>query len=582
MSDAASFSFHYRWRRRLLPVLSRLLALVGLVTVVGLLPWLAGHDPALALLRARAGEQDATPEVLDGIRTALGLAEGPWMALKRWLVGLAHGDAGCSWVSGQPILSSMLRALGVSLTLMGASLLVAGGVATAVCGPALHRGLKGRLTTTTSSLAIALTALPEYLLATALLLIFAVWWPLLPPFGWQGPRHLILPALAMGIPAGGLLGRLAIDRMTSVFSERWVTTWQVAGIARRHLGMAVLRRVLPSLLPQLALVITGLTGGAIAVEKVLAIPGIGRATLGAVMAQDMPVVQLGMLMLLVVAVVARLAADALGRKWQSRALHLHSMPVAMSAPRSRSAWVWAAVAAAVLMLMMGVGIGRDPWSLDHARLASPSWALPLGADALGRDLLARLAHGALWTGGGALVVVSGCLLIGGLVSLWPRLMAGVIDIANAIPATVAGIVVAALHGPSPEGAIIAVMLVSWAPLAAHAIALRHELDAQPHMAMLPLLGVGTWRRLTRHTLPAMALPLVRHAMLRLPGAALALAGLGFLGLGAQPPSPEWGALLASAVPYMERAPWGVIAPTLALMLMAILAVSLTLIRPKSA
>ena len=580
MSDAGPFSLYGRWKQRLLPSLSRVLALIGLVIVIGLLPWLAGHDPALALLRARSGEQEATPEVLASIRAALNLADGPWAALWRWLVGLAHGDAGRSWVSGHAILPSMLRALGVSLTLMGASLLVAVGVAAAVCQSALRKGLRGRLTQTTSSVAIALTALPEYLLATALLLIFAVWWPLLPPFGWKGPLYLVLPALAMGIPAGGLLGRLALDRIATVFNERWVTTWHIAGISRVRVAGAVLRRVLPSLLPQVALVITGLTGGAIAVEKIMAIPGIGRATLGAVMAQDMPVVQLGMLMLLAVAVIARLLAEAIGRWWQGAAMHQHSMPVATAIPRARSARVWVIVSIALLAVLMITGIGRDPWALSHARLAAPSWSLPLGADALGRDLLARLAHGALQTGGGALLVVSGCLLIGGMVSLWPRAMAGIIDVANAVPPTVAGIILAALYGPSPRGAIVAVMLVSWAPLAAHAITLRQELQAQPHMAMLPVLGVGACRRFTHHVLPAMTLPMLRHAMLRLPGAALALAGLGFLGLGAQPPSPEWGALLASAVPYMERAPWGVAAPALALVVLAILAVSLTLLKPR--
>jgi peptide/nickel transport system permease protein len=68
---------------------------------------------------------------------------------------------------------------------------------------------------------------------------------------------------------------------------------------------------------------------------------------------------------------------------------------------------------------------------------------------------------------------------------------------------------------------------------------------------------------------------VRHAMLRLPGVALALAALGFLGLGPQPPSPEWGQLLAEGLPYVERAPWAVAAPTTVLVLTAVLAVALS-------
>ncbi len=90
-----------------------------------------------------------------------------------------------------------------------------------------------------------------------------------------------------------------------------------------------------------------------------------------------------------------------------------------------------------------------------------------------------------------------------------------------------------------------------------------------------MLGVGRLRLLTRYLLPAVVGPVFRHAMLRLPGTALALAALGFLGLGPRPPAPEWGLLLAESLPYLERAPWAVLVPALALVLMSILAVSLS-------
>ena len=87
-----------------------------------------------------------------------------------------------------------------------------------------------------------------------------------------------------------------------------------------------------------------------------------------------------------------------------------------------------------------------------------------------------------------------------------------------------------------------------------------------------MLGVGKARVMLRHILPAVARPLLRHAMLRLPGIALALAALGFLGLGPQQPTPEWGLILAEGIGYVERAPWAVLAPASALVLAAVLAV----------
>lgn len=68
-------------------------------------------------------------------------------------------------------------------------------------------------------------------------------------------------------------------------------------------------------------------------------------------------------------------------------------------------------------------------------------------------------------------------------------------------------------------------------------------------------------------------PVLRHALLRLPGVALALAALGFLGLGPQPPRPDWGLVLAEGMPYVERAPWTVLGPVLSLVALSVLAVS---------
>ena len=78
--------------------------------------------------------------------------------------------------------------------------------------------------------------------------------------------------------------------------------------------------------------------------------------------------------------------------------------------------------------------------------------------------------------------------------------------------------------------------------------------------------------LTR-VLPAVVGPLARHAALRLPGKALALAALGFLGLGAQSPAPEWGLVLSDALPYIERAPWAVATPAAALVVLSITSVA---------
>ncbi|GHC22906.1 ABC transporter permease [Kushneria pakistanensis] len=562
--------------RTLVPTLSRLVTLAAVVVLVGLLPWLSGRDPALSILRARAGDQNPTPEALEAIRTQLGLDMSPWEKLGHWLWGLMHGDVGLSWISGGPVLPGMLEATGVSLMLMLGALLVALVTTMALCVTAVRRGLLGEPAPTSGVVGATLTALPEFLLAALLLVIFAAGLNWLPPYGWGEARHMVLPALALGLPAGGLLGRLFSDGLTASFSERWVATWHVAGFGRRRIALAVLKRTLPSLLPQVGLVIVGLTGGAIAVEQVFSIPGLGRATLGAASAQDLPALQTGILLLLAIAVVLGGAAG-LGRTLLlGRTLRAGAMPVTRHEHHpGRWPWLVPGVVALLLVIIIVAGITRDPLTSAHIRLQPPSWDLPLGADGTGRDILARVSHGALSTMGMALVVVSITFVLGVLIGLMPRLAAGPIEITNATPPVIAGLIVAGVMGPSTSGAIIAVTLVSWAPLAAHTAALVTEVLGQAHVRITPMLGVGRWRLLSRYVLPAIIGPVFRHAMLRLPGIALALAALGFLGLGPRPPAPEWGLLLAEGIPYLERAPWAVLVPSLALVLMSVLAVSLS-------
>ncbi|WP_168012740.1 ABC transporter permease subunit [Halomonas salinarum] len=568
-----------RWRviewGALLPALSRLVTLVVVVVLVGLLPWLSGRDPALSILRARAGDQNPTQEALEAIRTQLGLNMGPLEKLQHWLTRLMHGDAGTSWISGTPVLPGMLQASQVSLTLMAAALGVALFTTLLICLPALCRGLAGRPAPTSGAVGAAITALPEFLLAALLLVVFAAWLRWLPPYGWGEWQHVILPALSLGLPAGGLLGRLFSDAMTSAFAERWVATWHMAGFSRRRIVLAVLQRTLPSLMPQVGLVMVGLTGGAIAVEQVFSIPGLGRATLGAASAQDLPALQTGILILLAIAIVLGGLAN-LGRSLLlGGAMRAGAVPVAACVNRGgRGRWVVPAMAGLLLLLIIVAGLGRDPMSSAYLRLQPPSLALPLGADGVGRDILARVSHGALSTMGMALVTVLVSFVLGILIGLMPRLAAGPIEITNATPPVIAGLVVAGLMGPSAAGAVIAVTAVSWAPLAAHTSALVTETMGQAHIRITPMLGVGRWRLLWRYVLPPVIGPVFRHAMLRLPGTALALAALGFLGLGPRPPAPEWGLLLAESMPYLERAPWAVLVPSLALVLMSILAVSL--------
>ncbi|WP_405774297.1 ABC transporter permease subunit [Streptomyces sp. NBC_01538] len=550
-----------------------------LVCGIGLLPWLTRTDPALTVLRARSAEREATPAVLAAVREQLGLEAGPLRLLGDWLGGLPRGDAGRSWISGAEVMPGVVQALGASLLLMAVALAIAFLVAALVCAPTLWSG--GRRRGGSGSAMVA--ALPEFLTASVLATVVGVQLGWLPALGWYGLQWTILPGLALGVPAGALLGRLLDDLLPGAFTEPWALAAAARGIRARRIASQAVRRCLPALLPNAGLFVVGLTGGSVAVERIFDIPGLGRTALQAAVAQDLPVLQAGTLALVLLAAVAaggtRLAARLLIgpalRDGGLSSLHRPAPPARRTPPL---------LYAGVLLGVVALGLPRDPLALDtRARLRPPSWAHPFGTDALGRDVLARVGHGALDTLLLAAAISAAALLIGVLLGLAPRLSGPLVDTVNAIPAVLAALLVTAVVGSGGATPALAVTAVAWAPLAAHTAALLGQERATLHVAATRGLGADRWYVLRHELLPAALPPVTRHALLRLPGVALALAALGFLGLGAQPPSPEWGLLLAENQPYAERAPWAVLAPAAVLALLGALAVTaagLTVRRPR--
>ncbi|WP_220270247.1 ABC transporter permease subunit, partial [Marinitenerispora sediminis] len=553
---------------------------VALAFVVAALPWLSGSDPALTVLRARSAEREPDAEALRAVREELHLPPDPVSGVLAWLGGALRGDLGLSWVTGLPVGPTVAQAAGVSggLALAASSVALTGAVL--VLLPGLRRSVAtgepvgGRGAAVGASLA----ALPDFLLASVLLTVVAVRWGLLPTSGWAGPPNAVLPALALGLPAAGLLSRVLAGALDAALAEGWVRAWRAAGLGRGVLLLALLRRGVAVALPQVLLLFTGLLGSSVAVESVFAVPGLGATVLAAVLAQDLPLVQ-GCVGVLVLAGSALGAAGVLAhRLLVGPALTGSGLtPAAPAEPAGRAArWLPGALAA-VLLLVVAAGLLRDPDTMALAeRLRPPSWAHPAGTDALGRDVLARFGHGALLSVGAGLVVTAVSLAAGLAAGLaGRRARAGVADVLNALPPVLVGILVAAVAGPGLVGAAAAVMLVAWVPLAVHARTLAAEVRASGFYLAAVAGGAGHGWMLRRHLLPSVLPAVARHALVRLPHVTLALAGLSFLGLGAPHGSPEWGAMLAESIAYAERAPWTVALPAAGL---AVLGVAASLVR----
>ncbi|KOV82942.1 hypothetical protein ADL03_22200 [Nocardia sp. NRRL S-836] len=543
--------------------------------MVGLLPLLSGRDPALSVLRARSAEREPDAAALAAVRGELGLDAGHTAFLLRWAQDATRGDFGRSWVSGEPVAGRVVAALGVSATLTAFAVLVAFAVMALLVARTLVRAVDGGRDNGRNGVAAVLAGLPEFVLGALFVVLFAVRLRWLPTSGWNDLSHAVLPAVALGVPAGAVLGVVARDAVRDAASAPWLRAWTAAGLRRRVIGLAVVRRAAAVVAEQLGLLFAGLLGGAAAVEVVFAVPGIGRLAVNGAIAQDVPVVQACVLVVLAVGVLASATGGPARRLLLGPAGEAAALDSAPPAPRPPvRVWLWTCALVVAAAVVAG-GVWRDPLAVDlTARLRPPSPTHPMGTDALGRDLLARLSHGAVNTALLALAVTATTAVIGVLIGLAAKRTSTAAALVNALPPVVVALLVAVTFQPGWAGAVAAVAATGWAPLAGHARSLAADQRASGHLVASRALGASSWHLTTRHVLPAIVPAVVRNAGVRLPAVALALATLGYLGLGAQPPEPEWGLLIAEGMPYVERAPWTVLFPAAGLVALGLAATSL--------
>ncbi|SDK40190.1 ABC transporter permease subunit [Aliiruegeria lutimaris] len=210
-----------------------------------------------------------------------------------------------------------------------------------------------------------------------------------------------------------------------------------------------------------------------------------------------------------------------------------------------------------------------------------SWAYALGTDALGRDLLSRLIHGARFSFFVGVVVVviatTGGITIGLLAGFAPKWLDTIImrlmDVILAFPSLLLALVLVAVLGPSLMNAVIAIAIV----LQPHYVRLtRAAVISERHkdyVTSAKVAGAGRFRMMFITVLPNCLAPIIVQAALSFSNAILDVAALGFLGMGAQPPTPEWGTMLAEAREFILRAWWVVTFPGLAI-LITVLAINL--------
>ena len=211
---------------------------------------------------------------------------------------------------------------------------------------------------------------------------------------------------------------------------------------------------------------------------------------------------------------------------------------------------------------------------DSGFLLPPFWqaggtlAHPLGTDAIGRDMLSRLIFGTRLSLliGAAVVTLS--VLIGTALGLIAGFFRGIVEIAImrlmdiilTLPSLLLAIVIVAILGPGVMNAMLAVAIVLLPHYVRIARAAVITETAKDYVTAAKVAGAGSIRLMLKEVLPNCAAPLIVQATLGISTAILDAAALGFLGLGAQPPTPEWGTMLADAREFILRAWWVVTLP----------------------
>lgn len=277
--------------RRLVSLIVTLIVVSLLIfTVMNLLP----GDPAAIMLGT-----SATPETLAALRTQMGLDEPLVVRYLAWLAGVLQGDLGQSYTYGVPVAGLIVERLAVTLplALMAVVMSVAIAVPLGVAAARRHNGLFDYIAGAFSYVSIAV---PAFWVGLLLIIAFSTKLGWMPAGGfpgwnaglWAGLAALLMPAIALALPQAGVLTRVARSAVLDVMGEDFVRTARAKGLSDKA---AVWRHALPNaLIPVVTMIglqFTFLIAGAVLVENVFNLPGLGRLALQALSQRDIIVMQ---------------------------------------------------------------------------------------------------------------------------------------------------------------------------------------------------------------------------------------------------------------------------------------------------
>jgi peptide/nickel transport system permease protein len=270
--------------------------LLGVSVVTFSLIRLVPGDPVAVVLGPDAR---ATPEQIAAIRTSYGLDDPAPVQYARWLGRVVSGDLGTSFRTGRGLTQELALRLPVTieLTLLAALLGIVPALLVGILAAVRRNSAADYIATISTLIGVSL---PNFLLATLLVLGFSIWLRWLPPIGYvdlrQDPfgnlRTMILPALSLGLPFAAIMMRITRSSVLEVLGHDYVRSARAKGLrAQGVLGRHVLPNASIPVITVAGIQIARLLGGAVIVETIFGLPGIGRYVYEAISMRDYPVVQ---------------------------------------------------------------------------------------------------------------------------------------------------------------------------------------------------------------------------------------------------------------------------------------------------
>ena len=238
-------------------------------------------------------------------------------------------------------------------------------------------------------------------------------------------------------------------------------------------------------------------------------------------------------------------------------------------------FLFAALAATLLLITIFAKYicPYDPYAQDLSQAMQPPGATHLmGTDTYGRDMLSRVLIGAQTSISSTFALVAIITVFGTIVGIFCGYYGGVVDsvmmrisdICLAFPGLVFAMAVAAILNGGVQNAVIALALISWPKYSRIARSQTLSMKSLPYMQAAQLAGDSTLQMILRHVLPNLVGPILITSMLDIGTMMMEIAGLSFLGLGAQPPVAEWGSMMSSGRSMLQTYPWIVLSPGLAI------------------